>query len=154
MSMTKSARDLGLSDLRYDVEVTGWEVGETRTSRRRWVGMLLAVAGEKPSPNYGEVDIALACGAAPIRLTVDADSIVTIDRTEKRQPVHFGGCLMPPVLTRREAKLVRLVQLRLDTAWTASAADREGFKCIAHAQWRKVERLDRKIDRLNKKVNK
>lgn len=50
----------------------------------------------------------------------------------------------------RRRPLPVLIEERADTAWIASAAEREGFKCIARNLWRKVARLDRKIDRLTK----
>lgn len=85
MAVKKKASQLGLEDLRYDVEVRGRELGETGPSSR-WVGTLLLV-----ERSTHRATVALACGSHPVRLTIEADSEVIVERTDRRPAVNFGS---------------------------------------------------------------
>lgn len=90
MAVKKKASQLGLEDLRYDVEVRGRELGDPEAATR-WVGTLLLVGGHSDRPDGSRVHIALACGSYPVRLTIEADSEVTVERTDRRPAVNFGS---------------------------------------------------------------
>ncbi len=96
---TKPARELGLDDLRYDVEVHG-SIGTTSsTGTTRYVGTLLLIEGPTSLRNadvahaYAEyVTLYLAAGPRDVmRVIAPADREVVVDRSPTPTPTHFGA---------------------------------------------------------------
>lgn len=89
--LKKPARQLGLDDLRYDVECTGKQALSATSSRR--VGTLLLVDGPWKSTAIdlmGQEFVTLHLAAGPrdtLRIYVPADDEVTVDRAPQRS-VH------------------------------------------------------------------
>lgn len=93
MATKMKARDLGLDDLRYDVEFDElWG----HSGRRRVVGQLHKIEGpyaEAPVNGARRVVVRLTIGSGSQmhRHDVAPESEVTVDRArEKRGAVHFG----------------------------------------------------------------
>lgn len=93
MTIKMKARDLGLDDLRCDVEVDTSGIGGTRG--RRVVGQLQSIEGpyDETMGSYVYTVMMLRIGPAamPLDTIVSAASDVTVDRDEKRPSIgHFG----------------------------------------------------------------
>lgn len=94
------ARNLGLDDLRYDVQAHGTVGSIADIGRRRFAGTLILVEGPwqgKMSSSPGRMPseyMTLHLAAGPrdaLQVIVEADREVVVDRRPTTTPNHFGA---------------------------------------------------------------
>lgn len=92
-TIKKRADELGLDDLRYDIEAFSVP-SLVRESGRRTVGTLLLIEGPiklRDPKNTDGVILHIAAGPRDtVKVYVAADSEVTVDRAPTRKMHHFG----------------------------------------------------------------
>lgn len=98
MTIKMKARELGLDDLRHDVEVL--QLMGVNEGRRRVVGQLQAIEGPytevERSMLVDRVMLRIGPAAMPLDTVVDANSEVTVDREPRRPTIgHWGSGVLP-----------------------------------------------------------